>query len=439
MLSRRSLLGTAAAVTAGLWLSAAQAATEINLWHAMGAELGEKLGQIAEGFNKSQDQYKVNSIYKGNYSETMTGAIAAFRARQHPHIVQVFEVGTGTMMAAKGAIYPVYKLMQESGEPFDPKVYLPTVTGYYTDTQGNMLSMPFNSSTPVLYYNKDAFKKAGLDPEKPPETWPEVGEYAKKLQASGTACGITTGWPSWVLIENFSALHDLPIATKANGFGGLDTELKINSPAHAKHIQRLVDWQKSKVYDYGGRRTDASPKFLNQECGMYIVSSANLAGLKKTAKFEVGVAMMPYWPDIRPSRQNSIIGGATLWVLAGHKPDDYKGIAKFFNYLSKPEVQADWHQSTGYLPITLAAYELGKQQGFYEKNPGTDVSIKQLTLNPPTDNSKGLRFGNFVQIRDIIEDEMESAFAGKKPVQQALDDAVRRGNELLRQFEKANS
>jgi sn-glycerol 3-phosphate transport system substrate-binding protein len=316
---------------------------------------------------------------------------------------------------------------------------LPSVTGYYTDTAGNMLSMPFNSSTPVLYYNKTQFAKAGLDPNSPPKTWPELGEAAKKLQAAGVACGFTTGWQSWVQIENFSAWHNIPIGTKENGFAGLDTEFQINSPLHVRHIAQLAEWQKTKIFDYGGRRSDSAPKFYNQECAMYMNSSAALAGIKANAKdFEFGVGMLPYWPDVKGAPQNSIIGGATLWVLTGHKKAEYKGVADFFNYLSSAEVQADWHQFTGYLPITTAAYELTKQQGFYEANPGADVSIKQMTLNKPTPNSKGLRFGNFVQIRDIFNDELEAVWAGTKTAQEGLDTAVSRGNDLLRKFEKEN-
>jgi sn-glycerol 3-phosphate transport system substrate-binding protein len=369
----------------------------------------------------------------------MTAAIAAFRAKQQPHIVQVFEVGTATMMAAKGAVYPVYQLMKDSGKAFDPKAYLSTVTGYYTDTDGNMLSMPFNSSTPVLYYNKDAFKKAGLDPNNPPATWEEMGEAAKKLQAAGTPCGFTTGWQSWVQLENFSAWHNVPFATKSNGFGGMDTELKFNSPPHVKHIGQFAEWQKSKIFDYGGRRSDSAPKFYNGECAMYMNSSAAYAGVKTNAKdFEFGVAMLPRWSDAKGAPQNTIIGGATLWVLRGHKPEEYKGVAEFFSYLSSAEVQADWHQFTGYLPITHAAAKLTEEQGFYKENPGTDTAIKQMTLNEPTANSKGLRLGNFVQIRDIINDELEAIWAGKKSAQEGLDAAVERGNKLLRTFEKAN-
>ena len=429
----------AAALVIGLSFGSAQAATEIQWWHAMGGELGEKVLEIAEGFNASQSDYKVVPVYKGNYTETMTAAIAAFRAKQQPHIVQVFEVGTATMMAAKGAVYPVYQLMKDANEPFNPADYLPAVTGYYTDTEGNMLSMPFNSSTPVLYYNKDAFAKAGLDPEKAPATWPELEQAAKKLQAAGTVCGFTTGWQSWVQIENFSAWHNLAIGTKANGFGGLDTELTINSDQHIRHIANMAEWQKTKIFDYGGRRSDSAPKFYNGECAMYMNSSAAYAGITKNVKFAFGVSQLPYYPDIQGAPQNSIIGGATLWVLQGHPGEQYKGVAKFFTYLSSPEVQADWHQFTGYLPITLAAYELTRKQGFYDKNPGTDTAIKQINNKPPTQNSKGLRFGNFVQIRDIINEELEAVWAGQKNARDGLNEAVKRGNVLLRKFEKSNS
>ena len=427
------------AVLAAIGIAApAQAQTELQWWHAMAGELGQKVEKLATDFNSSQKDFKVVPVYKGTYAEVMTGAIAAFRAKQPPHIVQVFEAGTATMMAARGAVYPVYELMKDAGEPFDPKSHLPAVVGYYTDTQGNMLSFPFNSSTTVLYYNKDLFKKAGLDPNTPPKTWPEVGAAAAKLLAAGVPCGFTSEWPSWAQIENLSAWHNAPIATLANGFSGLGTELKINAPLQVKHIGQLAEWQKTKLFDYGGRGPSANPKFVSQECGMEFASSATRLGIVTNLKAEAGTTMLPYWPDVPGAPQNSIIGGATLWVLKGQKAEDYKGVAKFFSYLSKAEVQAWWHQQTGYLPITEAAYELSRQQGYYDKNPGADVAIKQMTLHPPTENSKGLRLGNFVQIRNVIEEEIEAALQGKKTAQEALDSAVARGNDLLRQFERAN-
>lgn len=429
-----------AALVLGMGATAAHAATEIQWWHAMGGALGEKLNEIAEGFNASQDEYQVVPTYKGNYTETMTAAVAAFRAGEQPHIVQVFEVGTATMMAAEGAIYPVYQLMADAGVEWDPNAFLPAVVGYYTTPEGQMLSMPFNSSTPVLYYNKQAFEAAGLDPEQPPETWDQLVEFAKKTQEAGYPCGFTTQWQSWVQVENMSAWHNKPLGTLANGFEGLGTELVINhNDITPRHIANMGEWQKSKIFDYGGRRGDPDPKFFSGECAMFFASSAAYASVKSNVQdFEFGIGMLPYYDDVEGAPQNSIIGGATLWVLQGHPAEEYQGVAEFFNYLSSPEVQADWHQFTGYLPITEAAYQLTKEQGFYEKNPGTETAIKQITLNPPTANSKGLRFGSFVQIRDIINEELEAVWNGSKSAQQALDDAVARGNDLLRRFEDAN-
>ncbi|WP_300464944.1 sn-glycerol-3-phosphate ABC transporter substrate-binding protein UgpB [Desulfobacula sp.] len=421
----------------GLSVASAQAVTEINWWHAHGGRLGEKVNAIADGFNKLQDTYKVVATYKGNYADTMTAGIAAFRSKNPPHILQVFEVGTASMMAAKGAIKPVYEVMGESGLPFDPTVYLSTVTGYYTTSEGKMLSMPFNSSTPILYYNVDAFKKAGLDPDKPPKTWPEVADYSRKLVKAGYT-GFSTAWISWIQMENFSAWHNVPIGTKENGFAGLDTEFIFNSPLHVKHIQQLADWQKEKIFVYGGRRNLGNAKFSSGEVAMYTESSAGYAGFAKTCQFEFKTSMLPYWPEVSGAPQNTIIGGASLWVMAGHSKDAYRGVATFFNYLSSPAVQADWHQFTGYLPITTDAYYLTKGQGVYDEKPGMETALKQMTLNKPTSNSKGLRFGNFVQMRSVMYSELEAIFNGDKTAKNGLDSAVKEGNKLLRKFERAN-
>ena len=418
--------------------SPAWAATDIMWWHAMSGELGRQLEKLAADFNASQSEYRVVPSYKGNYTETVTAAIFAFRSRSQPAIVQVNEIATATMMAARGAIYPVFELMRDEKEAFSPAAYLPAVTGYYADVAGNMLSFPFNASTPILYYNKTLFRAAGLDPEIVPKTWVEVGAAAKRLRASGVACGFTTSWPSWINVENFSAFHNLPISTRANGFDGLDAVLTFNNPVMVRHIAQLADWQTTKVFDYSGRATTAEPRFQNGECGIFVGSSATRADIRANSRFEVGYGMLPYWPDVEGAPQNTIIGGATLWVLRDRPRAEYKGVAKFFGYLSKPEIQAAWHQNTGYLPVTRAAFDLTRAQGFYDRNPGTAISIEQITLKPPTENSRGVRLGSFVLIRDVIDDELEQAFAGKKSAQAALDSAVERGNRLLRQFERAN-
>ena len=417
--------------------ASAQAVTEIAWWHSMTGALGDRVTGLAEQFNKSQSEYKVNAVYKGSYDEAMAGAIAAYRAGNAPNVLQVFEVGTATMMYSKGAIMPVSDLMKAAGEKFDPSVYVPAVAGFYTSPKGDMVSFPFNSSTTVFYYNKDMFAKAGLDVNKPPVTWPGVSAVAAKLKANGEKCAYTTGWQSWVHLENFSAWHNVEFASKNNGFGGLDARLKFNSPLHVKHIENMANWARQGYFTYAGRKTEPEAKFYSGECAMLTSSSAAYGNIAKNAKFKFAVSPLPYYADVAGAPQNTIIGGASLWAMSGKKPDEYKAVAKFYKFLSQPEVQAKWHQETGYLPITTAAYELTRKSGFYEKNPGTDVSVQQMIVKT-TAKSRGIRLGNFAQIRTVIDEELENVWNGKKTAKEALDTAVKRGDELLVRFEKAN-
>jgi sn-glycerol 3-phosphate transport system substrate-binding protein len=421
----------------------AQNKVTVEFWHGLTQPLGGILEQVVKDFNNSQPNYQVNAVFKGDYPVTMQAAIAAYRAGNAPHIVQMFEVGTATMMAAKGAIKPVYEMFKETGVAIDPAAYLPAVRAYYSDANGNLISMPFNSSTTIMFYNKDAFKKAGLDPNKAPDTWPELIADARKIKSSGaSACGFTTAWPTWAQIENFSAINNIPLATKANGLDGMDTELKINAPLDVKQWTTLVELQKEGVFKYGGRDGAADALFPSGECAIIHASSGLRARIVREAKFEWGAAPLPYWPEAKAqgAPKNGIIGGASLWVMTGpnRKPEEYKAVAEFFRYLSRPEVDAKWHQDTGYVPITFAGYELTKKSGYYEKNPGSDVAFKQLTRDLPTENSRGLRLGNMPEIRVIIQEELERAFQGQQSAKQALDNAVKRGNAVLRNFERAN-
>lgn len=435
-MSRRALSGLA--LSGAMFAStSAFAQVELQWWHAMTGANNDVIVRLAEEFNASQKDYKVVPAYKGSYPDTLNAGIAAFRAGNAPHILQVFEVGTATMMGARGAVKPVQDMMREAGESFDPKSYLPAITGYYSTTKGEMLSFPFNSSSAVMWYNKDKFKQAGLDPDKPPKTWPEVFEAAKKLRATNSpTCGFSTAWITWVNIEQFSAWHNLPIGTKANGMDGFDTSFQINSPMHVRHLQNLMDLQKDKTFDYSGRTNTGEGRFTSGECPIFLTSSAFFGNVRANAKFEWANTVMPYYPDIAGAPQNSIIGGASLWVMGGKNANEYKGVARFFTFLSDVDRQVKLHTESGYLPITRAAYEKVKASGFYKQNPHLETPLIQLNNKEPTDNSRGLRFGGLVQIRDVWSEEYEGALAGKKSAKEAMDAAVSRGNEMLRQFER---
>ncbi|WP_300671045.1 sn-glycerol-3-phosphate ABC transporter substrate-binding protein UgpB [Desulfoluna sp.] len=425
-----------ASITAALILAPAAAMAKpvtIQWWHAMRSARGEVANEIIKRFNESQDQYKVEGSFKGNYDETLNAGIAAFRAKKQPHLMQVFEVGTQTMMLS-GAIYPVFQLMKDTGNDIDWSRYLQPILSYYMNADGNLVSMPFNSSTPVMYYNKALFKKAGIDTI--PVTWDDMGVATKKLRDAGVGAGMVTAWQSWVQVENYSAIHNIPFATLSNGYEGLDVELTINNPQMVKHITRLKEWAKDGRFVYSGQKYQGpKAEFLAQNAGIYMDSISGIAKLKKAAQFDWGVAPLPVEADMK-NPQNSIIGGASLWVFKGKSKKEYKAVAAFLKFLSTNEIQEYWHKETGYFPTTIDAYESLKAKGYYKADPKQEVGITQLKRRDPTKISRGLRLGSFTQIRNIINEELELVWNGNKTPQEALDSAVKRSNIKLKSFAK---
>lgn len=413
----------------------------ITFWHGLGQPLGGILESIAADFNASQNKYEVQATFRGSYPETMVAAIAAFRAGRAPHVVQMFEVGTATMMAASGAVMPVHQLMRDAGVPFDPAVYVPAVRSYYSLPDGRMMALPFNSSTAVMFYNKDAFRAAGLDPERPPRTWSELRTAARRIRETNAAgVGFTTAWPTWTQFEQFSAVHNIPLATRANGMDGMDAVLAINSPLHVRHVQMLMDMQSEGSFTYGGRDGAGDALFVSGQAAIIHASSGLRARILRDAKFDWGVAMLPHYDDVQGAPLNSIIGGAAFWAMTapGRTAEEYRGVAEFFRFVSQPHVAAWWHMDTGFIPVTFPAFELTESLGYYRRHVGTDLPYRQLTRTNPTENSRGLRLGNMPEIRVVIQEELESAFQGRQTAQQAMDNAVIRGNQILRTFERMN-
>ena len=429
---RRTLVSIFCALCCG----AAQAQQAIQLWHAMQGARGAELEALVQRFNDSQRDVRVVAEYKGGYEKVMDGALAAQRTGSGPHLVQVYEVGTATMMAAKGAVRPVAQVLAENGERIETKSFLPAVAGYFSDGAGQLLALPFNVSTPILFYNRDAFRKANLDPDKPPKTWYEMPKFMGPLLEAGFECAYTTVWPSWVQIENMSSWHKQDFATRENGLVGLDAKLTFNTHLMVRHVSFLSSWARAGYFTYSGRTIEGERRFARGECAMVTASSSSYADLRRDAKFDFGVAQLPYYDDIPGAPHHSMIGGAGLWAMAGKPATEYRGVARFLAWLARPEVQAEWHQRTGYVPVTRAAYERTAQQGFYRENPGHEIAIKQLLLNQPTRESRGIRLGEFQAIRAIIEEELESVWDGKVPPKLALDRAAERGDALLRKFER---
>ncbi len=423
-----SIFATAAAA---LMSSTAYAATEIQWWHAMTGANNEVVDNLAKEFNEGQKDYKIVPVFKGTYPETLNAGIAAFRAKQPPAIIQVFDAGSGVMMGAQGAIKPAADVLKAGGYTFDKSKYLAGIVAYYSKPDGTMLSFPYNSSSPILYYNKDTFKKAGLDAENPPKTWPEVFEAARKIKSSGaSACGFTSTWLTWIQTENFAAWNNVSYGSNENGLGSTDVKLAFNAPLFVEHFQAIADLAKEGVFRYGGRTSEAKQLFMSGECGILTESSGGLGDIVKTG-MNYGIGQLPYYEGHGP--QNTIPGGASLWIFGGKSDAEYKGVAEFFNFLSQTKIQARLHQVSGYMPVTIAAYDETKKSGFYDKNPGRETPLLQMMGKPPTENSKGVRLVNLPQVRDIMNEEFESMLAGKQDAKAALDKAVERGNAAIQQ------
>jgi sn-glycerol 3-phosphate transport system substrate-binding protein len=446
MIRRRTLLAGAGALGAAApGLARAQGSpagrTEIQFWYGLAGVLGERVAEQVRRFNESQSGVNVVASFKGSYTEVMTGAIAAWRAGNPPHIVQVFEVGTATMMAAGPAIRPAHQLLAEAGVELDPRRYLAGVRGYYSDTQGRLVSMPHNSSSAVMWVNLDALEKAGVPAAEPPRTWAQVRAAAERLKAAGaTPIPVTTSWPTWIMFEQMAAIHDVPFATQANGFEGMSAELRLTGPFFQRHLEFLLAMGREGLFRYGGRDNAADALFPNGEAAISFMSSALRSRIEREAKFRWASVPLPYHADVVQSPRNGVIGGASLWTLTARNrtPAEYRGVAEFFRFISQPEQDLWWHQATGYVPITVAAYERARAEGYYEKNPGADAAIVQLSRAEPTPHSMGFRLGGFIEIRNIIQEELEKVLQGQQTAAQALEAANRRGNVVLRNFERAN-
>ena len=436
-----SLVAAATALSAGA--QAQQRPIEINMWMGLTGQGGELLTRFGEDFNKTQNEYRVVVSFKGQYPEQRAAAIAAYRAGNPPHIMQMFDAGSGDMMSAKSAIVPVSEVFRRAGLQFNPADFIAPARGYYGLPNGDLLSMPFNVSTTVLFYNKDAFRKAGLDPEKPPRTWPELIDAAKKVRSTNAApCGYTTTWLAWVMLEQLASRHNVQLGTQGNGRGGLDTTLTLaNNPVLTRQLQTLIDLQKDKSFDYGGRSNDAAAKFISGECAMLTQSSGGLGAIVQGAKFAFGTAQLPYWPDVSGAPYATTIGGASLWVFnaPNRSAAEYRGVARFLDFLRSDKVMTEWAKSTGFLPATNSAFKAMQAEGFFTKNPGRDVPILSLIEGAKGDHTNGYRFGRWVEIRDVFHEEMEKALQGGQSAADVLRNTERRGNTLLRAFERSAS
>ncbi len=416
------------------WAPAVGAApVEIEIWHTMKGGAAEAFAELVERFNAEQSEVRVVSEYKGGEAETVAAAIAAARGKKEvPHLLQVADVLAGTLWSARGTARPLHEVLALSRSP-DFKFFLPATVGFMKDGQGHLYGFPFQASVPVFFYNKDAYRKAGLDPDKPPLTWRELQAHLLALKGpdTGVTCGYTTSDQAWIHVENLGAWHGESIATRNNGLDGPGAMLTFNGLLHVRHTALMMSWIKAQLFSYGGRHKQGDARFISGECATLSSASGALADLLHTARFEFGVAPMPYHEEGTAKPVGSIVGGSSLWVMAGKKPAEYTAVAKFLAFFSTPVIAAQWHQKTGSLPLTNAAYQASEKTGFYDRIGGLGAIMK-AAASAPAPSTRGIRLPRHEQVRDMIDSQLESVWDGTKAAKQGLDDAVRQGNLMMR-------
>lgn len=410
--------------------------TFITLWHALDGYPARIFEKIVQDFNKQSETYHVIVEKKGSYKEVYEKGIYAYRNEKSPHILQIYEVATLTAMLTPYIFKPVGEIIRNFHKAFDPAIYIDAIRNFYSDSQGNMLSFPWNASIGVLFYNKENFIQAGLDPRVPPQTWEEFETHLEALHRKGFG-GFTTSWPCAYHLEHLCCLHNLPFATKANGFEGVSARLIFNQFPQIHHVSKLVEWHKKGLFLYAGRFNQNSEQlFVEGKCSFLFQGVHRLSSLQEKANFSIGIAFVPHWKKFAPHPHTLNIGGASFWVFAGFNKNIYRGISHFFSYLSSTEVQAYWHQQTGYLPITEGAYYLTKKKGFYNDHPILEIPVLEVLSREATPSTHGIRLGNYIRIREMITDYLEKAFSYELEPKEALDQAVAEGNKLLRAYEK---
>jgi sn-glycerol 3-phosphate transport system substrate-binding protein len=409
-----------------LWVVPVQAKPiELLFWHGMAGNLGDEVRVLTEGFNHSQSEFVVKPVYKGSYLEILTTFAAAFRAHQAPDMVQIFEVGTALMLSPKGIVKPLSTLMQEQGVVLPSEDFIPSVRDFYS-VKGRLVAMPFNLSTPVIYYNLDILTKVGYSPANFPKTWNDLEVLAQKINRAGYDCTYTTAYPGWILVESYMAIHGLPVLAEN------PLRVVFNTPELTHHFERLKRWHELHYFRYAGRTDDATILFTSSACPLLSQSSGAYNSLAALVPFKLGVASMPLDPGVSKTRHANVVGGAAIWAVYGQTNAHYKGIAQFFSFLARSDVQKRWHEQTGYLPLGFKGVYSALAQS--SKHPNLSLARTDLQESPLTNSLNYLGPQN--QIRVIADEVLEAMFAGLITPSQAMSEAVSRSNRILLRFSR---
>lgn len=396
------------------------AAVKVVWWHAMSGELGKAVDKLVSDFNAQSKSVQVEAVFQGTYDESLNKLKASMDSKSGPSMIQVYEIGSRFMIDSK-AVTPIQTFID--AEKYDTSSWESNILSYYT-LDGKLNSMPFNTSNPILYYNKDMFKAAGLDPEKAPSTYEEITDAAQKLTKNGQygASFAIYGW----FMEQFFANQGAEYINNGNGRTALATESLASSEAGQSTLTWWKDLVDQKLALNLGRKTEDTRKaFAAGQVAMILDSTASLRGIVGGAegKFQVGTGFLPKPQSAKDG--GVIVGGASNYILNNRSEAEQQGAWEFIKYLASPEVQAAWHIGTGYFPVTTKAYELQNVKDNMAKYPQFKTAVDQLHGTVANKATQGAVMGVFPEARQIMEAAIEEALNAKKTPKEALEGAAK--------------
>ncbi|MGY6272362.1 extracellular solute-binding protein [Achromobacter denitrificans] len=430
--NRRAWVFGAAMAMAG---AANAAAVEIQVWHTLTDANKTEFEKLAKQYNKEQDQVRVTLRGFDSPAALQQEAVSAVKAKKGPNLLQLTDNHSPEVVAQHKAVLPLYELLAKYPIK-DLNWFVPATSSFTRDSKGRLLAFPWMAEVPVMFYNTAAYKKAGLDPNKPARTWTALqGELLKLRDVADIDCPYASSDQVTVHLENLAPINNQPFTSNNNGLDAVTKKSAASAmqfdTLYMRHISLMVSWKRSLLFMAHSGDNASDKLFAKGECAVLTSSTGAFGQFINTKSLSFGVAPLPYYDQVTKDGGKPFVSGSALWALEGHPQAEEKATAQFLAWLSKPVIAAEWHQRTGYLPLTEAAFR-ASDVSFYNRIPGVQALIASMRAQPGT-NSRGFRMANYDRIEPVLNQQLNEAFEGKVPPVAALNNAASQARSIAAQ------
>ncbi|AQS52298.1 glycerol-3-phosphate ABC transporter substrate-binding protein [Paenalcaligenes hominis] len=420
----KRLCGVLFSALAGLVSTSAWSATDIQVWYSLNAHNKKVFEQLVKDFNKQQKDIAVKTRAFDSQND-LDAALSLTAEKERPHVVQLPEVSGMDDVATRAYIQPLYQALNKTTAK-NTKWFLPSENNFMHDAKGRLLALPFMAEIPVMYYNIDAFKKAGLTPTQPSRSWQDLQGQLVTLANNGSRrCPLTSDQPVSINLENLAAVNKQiygPGVGKGKAGFNFDT-------MYIRHLSTMISWVRSEILVHPSQFVQSPTRFAEGECAVFMSNSGNIGQFADQRRLDFAVTGIPYYPQVTATPGSPFVTGSGLWLTKGHGAAADQASAEFLAWLAQPEPAATWFQKTGFLPLTQEAF--ANTGADYYKNLGDWRSLVAVYSQKPENTARGFKIKNYHQIRAMFNTTLESALEGKQPAMTALQSAAAEANKLI--------